>query len=128
MARFRIGVTLRDADEAQVTLTGTVSQQEARRAHLLIDALVQAGARQLLVDLAQVDHCDHDLLVYLDELRRYLTGQGGWMIIDGFPDALRDDTTTLDDIFAVYRRVTALACSVPGRAPSPEVTPGAPAI
>ncbi len=102
---FRIGVTFREADEAHVQVIGPVRREEASRVVTLVRALLEAGARQLVVDLAGAESCDPALTVYLDRERRRVGAQGGWLVVDGSPATMRHDTSTLVDAFRIYRHV-----------------------
>ena len=105
MARFSTVVTLRNVDEAHMTVEGAVEPNESRQIVALLATLVDIGARQLFVDLARVDTCDPDLPEFLNDLRRRMTSLGGWVIVDRSPATLGDDTLALDELFAVYTRV-----------------------
>jgi hypothetical protein len=105
MARFSTVVTLRNVDEAHMTVEGAVEPNESRQIVALLATLVDIGARQLFVDLARVDTCDPDLPEFLNHLRRRMTSLGGWVIVDRSPATLGDDTLALDELFAVYTRV-----------------------
>lgn len=106
MPGFRMAATLRHTDEAFVTVEGPVDADHTPQVIAMIQALLAAGARQVFVDLARVHECDPALTAYLDRRRRQVTAQGGWMVVDGSPSTLRLDSTSLGEIFAVYRRVT----------------------
>lgn len=112
--RFRVGTTFRGDDEALVTVTGPVDNRDAARVVTLLRALLQSGARRLVVDLAQVENCDPALTAYLDRERRRVRALGGWMIVAGSPATLRHDTSTLAEIFRVYQQVC-LAASARSR-------------
>jgi hypothetical protein len=105
MARFSTVVTLRNVDEAHMTVEGAVEPNESRQIVALLATLVDIGARQLFVDLAHVETCDPDLPEFLNDLRRRMTSLGGWVIVDRSPATLGDDTLALDELFAVYTRV-----------------------
>jgi len=105
MARFSTVVTLRNVDEAHVTVEGAVEPNESRQIAALLVTLVDIGARQLFVDLARVDPCDPDLPEFLNDLRRRMKSLGGWVIVERSPATLGDDTLALDELFAVYTRV-----------------------
>jgi hypothetical protein len=132
MARFSTVVTLRNVDEAHMTVEGAVEPNESRQIAALLATLVDIGARQLFVDLARVDTCDPDLPEFLNDLRRRMTSLGGWVIVDRSPATLGDDTLALDELFAVYTRVATphrpighlAAPSLPEpRTPIPEESP-----
>ena len=132
MARFSTVVTLRNVDEAHVTVEGAVEPNESRQIAALLVTLVDIGARQLFVDLARVDPCDPDLPEFLNDLRRRMKSLGGWVIVERSPATLGDDTLALDELFAVYTRVATPHRPIghlagPGlpepRAPIPEETP-----
>jgi len=105
MARFSTVVTLRNVDEAHMTVEGAVEPNESRQIAALLVTLVDIGARQLFVDLARVDPCDPDLPEFLNDLRRRMKSLGGWVIVERSPATLGDDTLALDELFAVYTRV-----------------------
>ena len=105
MARFSTVVTLRNTDEAHMTVEGAVEPNESRQIAALLVTLVDIGARQLFVDLARVDPCDPDLPEFLNDLRRRMKSLGGWVIVERSPATLGDDTLALDELFAVYTRV-----------------------
>ena len=105
MARFSTVVTLRNIDEAHMTVEGAVEPNESRQIAALLVTLVDIGARQLFVDLARVDPCDPDLPEFLNDLRRRMKSLGGWVIVERSPATLGDDTLALDELFAVYTRV-----------------------
>ena len=105
MARFSTVVTLRNVDEAHMTVEGAVEPNESRQIAALLVTLVDIGARQLFVDLARVDPCDPDLPEFLNDLRRRIKSLGGWVIVERSPATLGDDTLALDELFAVYTRV-----------------------
>jgi len=132
MARFSTVVTLRNVDEAHMTVEGAVEPNESRQIAALLVTLVDIGARQLFVDLARVDPCDPDLPEFLNDLRRRMKSLGGWVIVERSPATLGDDTLALDELFAVYTRVATPHRPIghlagPGlpepRAPIPEETP-----
>lgn len=102
---FRISTDRRREDEALVTVTGPVDRAAAERVATVLRAMLDTGARQILVDLARVDGCDPALTVYLEHERRRIRALGGWLVVDGSPATLRHDTATLGEIFRVYRRV-----------------------
>jgi hypothetical protein len=98
---------LRGDDEAHIAVEGPVGSVETRRIATLVQALLTAGARQLIVDLDHVESCDPALTAVLEQQRRHLAATGGWMIIDGAPSAPGDDTSSLVEIFEIYRHVRA---------------------
>ena len=55
---FRLDLTLRRDDEAHLAVEGPVGSVETRRIATLVQALLAAGARQLIVDLDLVESCD----------------------------------------------------------------------
>jgi hypothetical protein len=106
---FRLGVTLRGRDEAQVTVEGSLDSDSSAQVVTLVGALLRAGARQLFVDLAGVLDCDPGLAAYLERQRRHVASQGGWMVIDGGRTdrcQLDPDNSTLEEIFDIYRQVS----------------------
>ena len=132
MARFSTVVTLRNVDEAHMTVEGAVEPNESRQIVALLATLVDIGARQLFVDLARVDPCDPDLPEFLNDLRRRMKSLGGWVIVERSPATLGDDTLALDELFAVYTRVATPSLPIgplarPGlpepRTPIPEESP-----
>jgi len=132
MARFSTVVTLRNVDEAHMTVEGAVEPNESRQIAALLVTLVDIGARQLFVDLARVDPCDPDLPEFLNDLRRRMKSLGGWVIVERSPATLGDDTLALDELFAVYTRVATPSLPIgplarPGlpepRTPIPEESP-----
>ena len=108
MAHFRMVITYRRIDEAHVVVEGPIREAEARQIAALLATAVDVGARQLFVDLARIDSCDQRFLIRLDRLRHRLISIGGWMVVDGAPATLAEDTSTLDEIFTTYRHVTGL--------------------
>jgi anti-anti-sigma regulatory factor len=110
---FRIRTEFRREDEAHVTVTGPVDRTAAEVVATVLRAMLDTGARQVLVDLAQVDGCDPALTLYLEHERRRLRTLGGWLVVDGSPATLRHDTATLGEIFRVYRHVAEPAPAVP---------------
>lgn len=58
MSGFRLDLTLRRDDEAHIAVEGPVGSIETRRIATLIQALLAAGARQLIIDLDHVERCD----------------------------------------------------------------------
>ena len=108
MSGFRVDLTLRRDDEAHLAVQGPVGSVETRRIATLLQALLAAGARQLIVDLHHVESCDPALTALLERQRRHLTAAGGWMIVDGAPSTPGDDTSSLLEIFDIYRHVRRL--------------------
>jgi hypothetical protein len=102
-----VDLTLRRDDEAHIAVEGPVGSVETRRIATLVQALLAAGARQLIVDLDHVERCDPALTAFLERQRRHLAAAGGWMIIDGAPTTPGDDTSSLVEIFEIYRHVRA---------------------
>jgi len=110
---FRMDLTLRCDDEARIAIEGPVGGVETRRIAMLVQALLAAGARQLIVDLAQVESCDPALTAFLEQQQRHLVAAGGWMLVDGAPPTPGDDASTLVEIFEIYRHVRGLARPTP---------------
>jgi hypothetical protein len=106
---FRVDLTLRRPDEAHVAVQGAVGSVETRQITTLLQALLAAGARQLIVDLEQVERCDPALTAYLERQQRHLAATGGWMIVDGAPSTPADDASSLVGIFEIYRHVRGLS-------------------
>lgn len=106
MSRFRLALVFRNGDEAHLTLAGRVDHEDARHVAALVDTLVEAGARQVFVDLTEVDSCDPSLVDFLGRLRRQVGHLDGWMVIDGHP-AADENPPSLEEVFTVYRRVAA---------------------
>jgi hypothetical protein len=117
VSKFRVDLTLRREDEAHVAVAGAVGSVETRQIATLVEALLAAGARQLIVDLDQVERCAPALTAFLDQQRHHLAAAGGWMIVDGAPSTPADDASSLVEIFDIYRHVHALNGS-----PDPTVT------
>ena len=109
MSGFRLDLTLRRDDEAHIAVEGPVGGVETRRIATLVQALLAAGARQLIVDLHHVESCDPALTALLERQRRHLAAAGGWMIVDGAPSTPGDDTSSLVEIFEIYRHVRRLS-------------------
>lgn len=107
MSGFRLDLTLRRDDEAHIAVEGPVGSVETGRIATLIQALLAAGARQLIVDLDHVESCDPALTAFLEAQRRHLAAAGGWMIVAGAPSLSDDDTASLVEIFDIYRHVRA---------------------
>ena len=107
MSGFRVDLTLRRDDEAHIAVEGPVGSVETRRIATLVQALLATGARQLIVDLDHVEGCDPALIAFLERQRHHLAAAGGWMIIDGAPSTPGDDTSSLVEIFEIYRQVRA---------------------
>jgi len=101
-------LTLRRDDEAHITVEGAVGGDETRRIAVLVQALLAAGARQLIVDLDHVERCDPALTAFLEQQHHHLAASGGWMIVNGAPSTPTDDATSLVEIFEIYRHVHAL--------------------
>jgi len=109
MSGFRVDLTLRRQDEAHVAVKGTVGSVETRQVATLVQALLTAGARQLIVDLDQVERCDPALTAFLERQQHHLAATGGWMIVDGAPSTPADDASSLVGVFEIYRHVRALS-------------------
>jgi hypothetical protein len=107
VSEFRLDLTLRRDDEAHIAVEGPVGSVETRRIATLVQALLAAGARQLIVDLDHVERCDPALTTFLERQRRHLAAAGGWMIIGGAPSTPGEDTSSLVEIFEIYRQVRA---------------------
>jgi anti-anti-sigma regulatory factor len=110
---FRIRTEFRREDEAHVTVTGPVDRAAAEVVATVLRAMLDTGARQVLVDLARIDGCDPALTAYLEHERRRLRALGGWLVVDGSPATLRHDTASLGEIFRIYRRVSERGAAVP---------------
>ncbi len=113
MQRFRVDASLRRGDEAHLAVRGEITPAEGARLVLVLRALVQAGARQVFVDLAAVDACDAAVLAQLQDQQRYVEARGGWLVIDGPPSIVRGIEPTLGEIFRIHRRVTGTPARVP---------------
>ena len=107
MSGFRLDLTLRRDDEAHIAVAGPVGSAETQQIATLLQALLAAGARQLVIDLDHVERCDPTLTAFLERQRRHLVAAGGWMIVDGAPSTPGDDISSLVEIFEIYRHVRA---------------------
>jgi STAS domain-containing protein len=105
---FRMDLTLRRDDEGSIAIEGPVGSVETRQIAMLVQALLAAGVRQLIVDLDHVERCDPALTAFLERQQRHLAAAGGWMVVDGAPSTPGDDATSLVEIFDIYRHVRGL--------------------
>src|SRR3954451_6309112 len=110
---FRMDLTLRRDDEARIAIEGPVGGVETRRIAMLVQALLAAGARQLIIDLAQVESCDPALTAFLEQQQRHLVAAGGWMLVGGGPPPPRDEASTPEEIFEISRHVRGLTGPTP---------------
>ena len=109
MSGFRLDLTLRQDDEAHIAVAGPVGSVETGQIATLVQALLAVGARQLIVDLDHVGQCDPALIAFLERQRRLIATAGGWIIVVGAPSTPGDDTSSLVEIFEIYRHVRGLS-------------------
>jgi hypothetical protein len=126
MPGFRMTASFRRLDEALLTLEGPVGPAETGQVVTILQALLDAGSRHVVVDMTAAQPTGPGLAAHLDGVRRRLAGQGGWLIVDppgaasekpvasgdADDDHAPDDEGQLAELFGIYRRVTA-----PPRAP-----------
>lgn len=100
--------------DALVTISGVVDAATTRRCGVLLRAVVEAGARHVLVDVGAADLADPAFAGLLGQTRPRLVARGGSLLLDGARDRLRVAEPDLGEVFAAYRAAVA---------PSPVATP-----
>ncbi len=136
MPDFRMTASFRRVDEALLTLEGAVGHAENQQVATILQALLDAGSRHVVVDVTAARPTGRELAAQLDDARKRLTARGGWLLVDppgasgasgpgpasGAPDSPTPEDTTPDDtapddravdddgqlaeLFSIYRRVT----------------------
>ena len=71
------------AGYARVILRGHLDHHAAQRLRAELGAVLEAGARYLTVDLADVDGCDDSVLEALGWASGRATSQQGWLALTG---------------------------------------------
>ncbi len=112
---------LRGDSEAMLTLAGDLDRETVARLGHIVSGLYEAGARFLVLDLADVTRCDASARPFFTRLRRKLQLNQGWMLLIEPPLVLADlDPVSLEAAFAAYRKVVALPEPAdPPQAPPP---------
>ncbi|HXV94394.1 MAG TPA: STAS domain-containing protein [Pseudonocardia sp.] len=126
-----VSVVLRGADDAVVALRGPVDLAGERRFRSMLRAVVDAGARHVIVDLSEATDVPGRLPGVLATACRELRRRGGWLLVEGDlgdsghdgEDTVRhdgrdagcaaggpvEDELGLMDAFAAYREAVAPA-------------------
>jgi hypothetical protein len=88
-----------------VRLSGSIGRVTAERTATSIAALIDAGERNVLIDVSAVANCTGHLLTVLSRARRTLTGVRGSLLIVGVqlpPFLTALETASVDEVFLVY--------------------------
>ncbi|HEY0447808.1 STAS domain-containing protein [Actinophytocola sp.] len=100
-----VSSTLRGGHYTVVTVGGSVDTQGLRRLAALFAGLLNAGTRDLVVDLSRVDHVDDTLLELMRRVEDRVSAADGRFELTGLapPVLYAMDDEPLSEIFAQYR-------------------------
>jgi hypothetical protein len=99
----QLTVTLRGSEDAVVAVGGLLDPAGGRRAVLLLQALLNAGVRRVIVDLSAVPVPPRSLTNTFGPMRNELRSRGGWMLIEGWSDIRNDAVEELLEAINAYR-------------------------
>jgi anti-anti-sigma regulatory factor len=88
-AELTVTIVRGGAGYARVVLRGHLSHHAAQRLRTELGAVLDAGARYLTVDFADVDGCDENVLDVFGWAARRASSQQGWLALTGGNHHLR---------------------------------------
>jgi len=88
-AELSVAIVRGGAEYARVILRGHLDHHAGQRLRTELSAVLDAGARYLTVDLAEVDGCNEDVLQALGWATRRASEQQGWLALTGVNHHLR---------------------------------------
>ena len=93
-----------DRDHALLAVRGRVAEGTGAELRQRLNGLLISGARYVVVDLSEVDGCDHAMVRVLANTGRRLDARQGWLRLVGGDQVEFDgfDAATLLDVFTVY--------------------------
>jgi hypothetical protein len=88
---------------AVLAVEGRLDRDDCRRALLMLRALLDGGAREVIVDLSAAVAVPSQLLEALGSVRAELRARAGLLLVDGMSDDLREPGA-LVEAFDAYRK------------------------
>ena len=99
----RITVDVRGAEDAVITVAGRLGPAGGRRACVLLNAVLGAGVRRVIVDLSAVEAPPKSLTNAFAAVRDELRRRGGWLLVEGWSDMNDDVVDVLLEAINAYR-------------------------
>lgn len=98
-------VTINTEQVALLSITGRLGATGLTQLRLQLQALLDTDAQYLVVNLAGMGSCDHQLFDVLAHAHQVLTDRQGWLRLVGVGPAVRDalDDATTSECLLVYQ-------------------------
>jgi hypothetical protein len=98
----RLTLDVRGAEDAVITVAGKLGPAGGRRACVLLNAMLAAGVRRVIVDLSAVEAPPRSLTNAFAAVRDELRRRGGWLLVEGWSDVNDDVVDTLLEAINAY--------------------------
>lgn len=99
----QLTMAVRGAEDAVVTMRGPLDPAGGRRAVVMLQALLNAGVRRVIVDMSAVAVPPRSLTNTFGPMRDELRRRGGWMLVEGWSDVRNDAVEELLEAINAYR-------------------------